>query len=561
MNTLYFADCLDVLQELDKEHKEGFIDLIYIDPPFNSKRDYNILYEDLENDISYAQKNAFNDTWSNYDYETTLKQLKEISQINQDNNALKLVDYLNFINNNFNLPSSYISYLSMMSIRIYYMYRLLKNNGSFYLHCDPTMSHYLKMILDYIFGVDNFRNEITWKRASSHNDSKFLGKIHDIIFFYTKSNNVKYNKIYLPYSTDHIKKNYKFKDERGYYRAGPSTAESLSGGGYEYKWNGHKRIYRFKYEKMLLLEQEDKLHYSKSGAVYIKKYLSDDKGIPLQSLWTNIPPALGNERLGYPTQKPEALLDRIIKASSNEGDLVADFFCGCGTTVLSAYKNKRKFIGIDISHLSIALIDKRLRDRYQEIIIDIKGIPKDLGSVVLEYFNINLKKYEKEYSRQIENKKFLNEVKSYYRRIEFEKYVIEFLLKGICTDKKSNQGSDHDGYVIFEYDKQKYKCIIECKSGSLNNKDISEFILHLQKNNKVCGIIVCFGKYITNTMLSLIKETDYFGYNIPKLELITLEQLLNKDNKINSIHRLPKCLMFNRNKSYLENVDKDKRLL
>lgn len=219
MNTLYFADCLDVLQELDREHDgNGFIDLIYIDPPFNSKRNYNVLFESIDLKDSTAQKQAFADTWSNYEYVDTLKLIADLDK--------DLHHFLTALND-IRISDSAVAYLTTMSIRIHYMHKLLKDTGSFYLHCDPTMSHYLKLVCDLVFGEKNFQNEIIWKRTTAHNDPKRFGNIHDIILWYTKGKSKIFNKQLGEYSEEQ-RSRFKYKDEKGFYKAENLTAPHFS---------------------------------------------------------------------------------------------------------------------------------------------------------------------------------------------------------------------------------------------------------------------------------------------------------------------------------------------
>ena len=365
MNHLYFGDCLDVLKELNQQHPQPFIDLIYIDPPFNSKRNYNILFESMDMKDANAQKQAFADTWSNYGY---MDELNEIAELHKD-----LYEMLNMFHKLKSISDSATAYLSTMAIRIFYMHKLLKDTGSFYLHCDPTMSHYLKLLCDMIFGERNFRNEITWQRTNTHNDAKqgrkAYGNVIDIILFYTKSDNCTFTQQYVPLNEEYVKSFYKFEDADGRrYQLGDLGAP----GGEEkgnpyYEFLGVKKFWRYSKERMKKLYDEGMIVQTKEGTVpRLKRYLDDSKGNAIQNLWTDIGPLQANskEKLGYPTQKPESLLERILLTSSNEGDVVADFFCGCGTTIAAAQKLNRKWVGADISHLAVRLIKKRLVETY-----------------------------------------------------------------------------------------------------------------------------------------------------------------------------------------------------
>ncbi len=317
MKNLYFADCLDVLQMFNKQFSEGFINLIYIDPPYNSNRDYKI-----------SQKIAFSDIWKNISYQKTLEKLFNIENEGKDlYNFLKSLEILRTQHN-------IISYLTEMSIRILYMKYILKDSGSFYLHCDPTMSHYLKIICDLIFGKNNFRNEIIWHYRRWTNVSKDFQRMHDVILRYSKSENFTFHQHFE--ITPHIEKVYK----RGWDRNVAKNIKQLIIYDQE---KAKKQIEKKNYDKLIFCEQKN--------------------GVNISDVWQiNYLSANSNERLGYPTQKPEALLERIIKTSTNEGDIVADFFCGCGTTIVAAEKLNRNWIATDKSDEAIKIIKQRLNN-------------------------------------------------------------------------------------------------------------------------------------------------------------------------------------------------------
>lgn len=240
------------------------------------------------------------------------------------------------------------AFLCFLSVRLIEMHRILKPTGSIYLHCDPTASHYIKMCMDAIFGKKNFRNEIVWKRRKdTHNlASHHMGRIHDIIYYYVKSHEGMYHIQYTPYEPEYINSHYKYEDTTGKYRLLPCTNET--GGNRPYSFRGIKRAWRFSEQTMNDMLKSDLLvQLTSGGPYYYKKYLSEAKGVPLQDLWTDISPVRGADSTGSPDQKPLALYERIIKASSNEGDLVLDPFCGCATTIIAANNLKRRWIGID----------------------------------------------------------------------------------------------------------------------------------------------------------------------------------------------------------------------
>ena len=451
-NKLYYGDNLQILKAL-YQSSEAFIDFIYIDPPFNSKRNYNILFEDLiktkENgEKATALKQAFSDTWSNTSLSHELEEMKAFSN-------LKLY---NFLTGNRDIFSdSQMSYLTMMAHRLYYMHKLLKDTGSLYLHCDPTMSHYLKILMDIIFGVKNFRNEVVWcyTGASSPGAKQFSRK-HDIILFYSKKEWIfNTEAVRIPYSKATLKR-------------AETTSTSIFHG---------KRTRR---------------------TLYSGKIPED---------WWDIPviASTAKERLGYPTQKPEALLERIIKASSNKGDIVADFFCGCGTTVTVAEKLKRRWIGVDINHLAIGLIEEKrlnpLKAKYQVI-----GFPTD----------------------QAQAEKLAKD-----SPFKFENWLIEYIFKGHCTPRTRDGG--YDGHIAFDDGNTKKLCLLEVKGGKCNVKNLREFDNVVQTKKADMGLFICFEKQVTKEMMKHCDKSGFiemknniFTGTIPRLTIITIEDILSK---------------------------------
>jgi site-specific DNA-methyltransferase (adenine-specific) len=458
MKELYFGDCLDILKELYEKYPNGFIDLIYIDPPFNSKRDYSVIFESLEMSDTKAQKQAFADTWTNVSYIDSLNELPK--------EPLKLLDLYDFLKLISKTSNSNAAYLTTMAIRIAYMRLLLKDSGSFYLHCDSTMGHYLKIVCDYIFGKNNFRNEIVWSYQRWTNSQNQFQKMHDNIFFYSKTKN---NDFYIQYEPYSIKSKHK--------------AKRIS----EIKNNKLSQEYTDDFSRMKALRDVWELSYINSQA---------------------------KERLGYPTQKPEALLERIIKASSDEGDIVADFFCGCGTTIAVAERLNRQWLGVDISHLAIKLILDRLVKPYPdekryEILgsIKINGYPKDIASA----------------------KSLAQSVKQ--GRIKFQDWVIEVMIGGVSNIKKSADGG-FDGYMTFPISsKEQGRCLIEVKSGNINVKNLREFIQVINKMEADIGVFVCFEEQLTKPMLQAAKEEGKFkNYSFDKIQILTIEELLAGKN-------------------------------
>jgi len=394
-NQLYFGDNLEVLR---LHAADESVDLVYLDPPFNSNANYNVLFKEHDGARAASQIQAFQDTWR-WDqnaaraYEECVEAGGKLSETLQA--CRKLVG-----------ESDMLAYLAMMAPRLAELRRVLKPTGSIYLHCDPTASHYLKLLMDAVFGVRRFGSEIVWKRSSAHSDTKqgrkLHGHIHDTLLFYTKGEKWTWNPQYTPYDQDYVERFYRHveKGTGRRYRLGDLTA-AKPGGDTSYEWrvkrreqtgalweadlddeyqeakSGWKyrgagpykgRFWAYSRANMREYAKQGRLYYSKTGIPSYIRYLDEMPGVPLQDIWSDISPIGPGaaERLGYPTQKPLALLERIVQASSNEGDLVLDPFCGCGTTVDAAQKLGRRWIGIDITHIAINLIRHRLQDAYGE---------------------------------------------------------------------------------------------------------------------------------------------------------------------------------------------------
>lgn len=506
-NQLYFGDNLDILKQLYSEYPQGFIDLIYIDPPFNSKRNYNVLFESVDLKDSTAQKEAFADTWTNVSYFDMLNELSDLD-----------ISLYNFLRNldNTNISKGAISYLTTMAIRLWYMHKLLKDTGSFYLHCDPTMSHYLKILCDLIFGEKNFKNEIVWEKTRVPKaQSNQFAKQQDVILFYTRSELYTFNQHFIQPDDNYIKKYFSQIEEvtgRKYqlvsFLQDGDGQSRLFGerliappNGKHWIWS-QQRINEAMNKGLLIFTHPDKPR--------LKKYLDEQLGKNLGTIWNDIPPinSQAKERLGYPTQKPEALLERIINASTNECDIIADFFCGCGTAVAVAEKLKRKWIGIDISHLAIKLIAGRLVDSYGDDIIktfEIHGFPKDIDSA----------------------RELANNVKG--GRLEFEDWIIEVLLHGITNERRNEMG--FDGYRTFTIADKKHIVMMEVKSGGASPTQLNHFIMTVADKKGAMGVFICFKEQITRNMQVIAKKEGLFidQFNNTygdKIQIISVEDLL-----------------------------------
>ncbi|MGI8438289.1 MAG: site-specific DNA-methyltransferase, partial [Chthoniobacterales bacterium] len=367
MNQLYYGDNLQVLREHIATES---VDLIYLDPPFNSKRDYNLLFKSPKGVTSEAQIEAFLDTWhwneqAEREFDELLHQAN--TQVADMMRALR-----GFLGEN-----DMMAYLTMMANRLLELHRVLKPTGSLYLHCDPTASHYLKIVLDGVFGKENFRNEIAWKRTTAKSQSSFrFPNNQDLLLFFSKGDRVTFHSQFVAHSEERIRTHYSNieKATGRQYFLGDLTAEGTRKGSSGMPWRGidiasKGNHWKYTLENLDKLDKEGRIYWPNKigGMPRLKRYLDQQEGVQIDTVWTDLPPinSQAHESLGYPTQKPLALLERIISASSNEGDVVLDPFCGCGTAVDAAQKLKRKWIGIDITHLAISLIEKRLKDRYK----------------------------------------------------------------------------------------------------------------------------------------------------------------------------------------------------
>ena len=349
--TIWTGDNLDILRGMNSE----CVDLIYLDPPFNSNQDYAAPVG------SAAAGAAFKDTWTLSDLDVAWMGL-----IADEQPALAHVVKTSGLTHGKGMQS----YLTMMAVRLMEMHRVLKPTGSIYLHCDPTASHYLKLLMDSVLGAGQFRNEISWKRYGAHNDvgqgSKHFGRVHDIILAYGKAGDATWNQGFVPLDESYVKSTYRYVDEATGKRftTTPLTGPGGSAKGNPvYEWNGHVRAWRYSRETMEALDAEGRLYYSRTGYPRRKLFLDESKGVPIQDVWTDINSLSGSnsERVGFPTQKPLALLNRIIQASSNPGDLILDPFCGCATACVAADKLGRKWVGIDISPKAVELVNMRLQ--------------------------------------------------------------------------------------------------------------------------------------------------------------------------------------------------------
>lgn len=513
MNTLYYGDNLKILR--DHIARES-VDLIYLDPPFNSNRNYNILFKDESGKEAEAQITAFEDTWhwSRQTEETFHELIAQSSPVGLMIGALRKSIGTNQM----------MAYLVMMAARLVELHRVLKATGSLYLHCDPTASHYLKIILDTIFGGENFRNEIVWKRSDAHSDAKqgakHYGRIHDVILFYSKTDEITFNALYnpLPQTTvDSWYRNVEPETGRKFNKADVTGPGGAAKGNPHYEWKGITRYWRYSRERMEKLEAEGKLVYSKSGMVYEKRYLDESKGVAVQDWWDDIEMLrgirTGGERLGYPTQKPIALLERIIQASSEDDGIVLDPFCGCGTAIIAAQKLGRRWIGIDVTHLSIALQKYRLKDSFgleEKKGYRVVGEPEDLGS-----------------AQQLAQED----------RYQFQWWALSLVkARPLGGDaKQGKKGSDKgiDGLIAFIEDKNgtAQRVLVQVKSGKVKSGDIRDLRGTVEREGAAIGVFITLEEPSRDMNREAAEAGFYqqpgFDRNYPKIQILTISDLLN----------------------------------
>jgi len=481
-NKLYFGDNLAILREHISDES---VDLIYLDPPFNSKATYNVLFQEKNGTQSAAQITAFEDTW-HWGIESEAVYHEVVTT------GGKLADLLGALRQ-FLGTNDMMAYLTMMAIRLVELRRALKDTGSIYLHCDPTASHYLKLLMDAVFGAEHFRNEIIWKRttaSSSKARARRFGADHDAMLFYVKSPAYDFHPVYMEYPEAEVAKRFRRSDERGRYK----DAELAT----------------YSQETLQRLKDENRLIITPGGKYRYKIYLDEIPGVPTDSVWTDIPPinSMARERLGYPTQKPEALLERIINASSNEGDVVLDSFCGCGTTLTVAERLHRRWIGIDITHLAVTLMKHRLHDTFGDDLspYEVIGDPKDLTS-----------------ARALAEE----------NRYQFEWWALGLVDAHPAQDKKKGADKGVDGLIYFidNAEGKLKRILVQVKSGHVTRPQVSDLCHAVDRENAAIGLFITLEKptrpMIEEAATAGFYEAKELGKKYPRLQILTIEELLN----------------------------------
>lgn len=509
-NTLFYGDNLDILREYVPTES---VDLIYLDPPFNSNRNYNVLFKDESGKEAEAQIAAFEDTWHwNEQAERVYKDLISDAPhfVSEMISALRQCVGRNQM----------MAYLVMMTARLVELHRVLKPTGSLYLHCDPTASHYLKIILDTVFGPTNYRNEIIWRRTSSHNSGRIYGPIHDVILFYAKTQNYNWNVQYVPLDSSYVESHYKHVENGRRYKRQDITGAGIRNGETGKPWRGINPTAKGRHwmrppVDLDELDNQGLIYWSdKEGAwPYLKLFLDERLGSAIQDVWDDINPINSQaiERLGYPTQKPLALLERILQASSNPGDVCLDPFCGCGTAVTAAEKLGRRWIGIDITHLAISLIKYRLRDAFPSVEFQVIGEPKDAAA-----------------AQQLARE----------NRYQFQWWALSLVrarpFGGDAGSKTGKKGSDQgvDGVINFLDDASgKLKTmVVQVKSGHVSSRDVRDLVGTIDRIKAPMGVLLTMDSpstpMITEAASAGFYTTPFTNEDFPRIQIARVEDLM-----------------------------------
>ena len=516
-NQLYFGDNLDILREHVPDES---VDLIYLDPPFNSQATYNILFREKSGEESAAQITAFDDTWhwdlgSEAAYQDVVK--------NGPTQLAALLEAMRaFLGRN-----DMMAYLTMMAQRMIELHRVLKPTGSLYLHCDPTASHYIKLLLDGTFGARNFRNEITWQRTESHNTADRYGNVADIIFYYAKTENRTWNRQFHRYPSEEQKysdrqiRRFRHRDPDGrVYKLENLTAPRPDSDSGKFEWRGTMpgptRGWGYRLEQLEAWWDQGRIQTKRDGTPRtdgLKVYLDDTEGKPLQNVWADVPRIANTstERLSYPTQKPEALLERIIASSSNEGDVVLDPFCGCGTTVAVAERLGRRWIGIDITHIAIALLKSRLHDSFADDLSPyaVVGDPKD-----------------------VESARALAVESEHDGRYQFQWWALGLVEARPVKERGPDAGID--GFITFFDDEsgRAKRIVVQVKSGRVGRADIATLKGDVEREGAAIGLFVTLAEPTEPmqreaTAAGFYEPEHFPGQLYPRIQLLTIKALLS----------------------------------
>jgi site-specific DNA-methyltransferase (adenine-specific) len=513
VSTLFYGDNLDVLRE---HIPDASVDLIYLDPPFNSARDYNVLFAEKDESDSDAQIRAFEDSWHwGVDAERAYKELTSPDGRSSE----KLITFVEALRS-FLGTNDMMAYLTMMAIRLVELRRVLRPKGSIYLHCDPVASHYLKLVMDAIFGAERFQNEIIWERSTGKSlQSLRLPSNHDVVLVYRNGADTTWNPDagVVPYDLDNLdaktdaKYSHREPDGRR-YTLGDITNPNPDRPNLTYEFMGHTKVWRWTKDRMQAAFDAGLVIQPSAGAVpREKRYLDERKGKTLGDVWTDIPPlnSQAAERLGYPTQKPLALLERIIEASSNKGDVILDPFCGCGTAVHAAQRLGREWIGIDVTHLAVALIRNRLDTAFPGIVYSVQGEPAD-----------------------IEGGRALAKADPY----QFQWWALHLIgarPTGDSSGRVGKKGKDRgiDGVIRFQDDtktEKSQRLIVSVKAGHLNPGMVRDLAGTLDAEKAPIGVLFSMDAPTSEMRLAALKagkwRSETWNRDYDRVQLISVEE-------------------------------------
>jgi len=534
MNHLYYGDNLTRMQQMPSNS----IDLIYLDPPFNSKKNYNLMYKNMTGKPVPEQADAFCDTWEMDAEKEAVAKAMPVLMREHGVEDYYVEFWRLWMGALRNTQPHLLAYLIYMVQRLLHMKTILRPTGSIYLHCDPTASHYIKIMMDGIFGHNHFQNEIVWKRTSSHSSANRWGPVHDVILFYTKSDKYTWNRIYQAYDKSYIENFYRHSDNLGRFRLGDLTGAGIRTGDSGRPWRNvdptdsgrhwavpaipnltKEEIKKLTVQERLeRLDQLGLIYWPPRGSIpQFRRYLDETRGVAIQDVVTDIDPLSphAEERLGYPTQKPITLLDRIVRASSNEGDIVFDPFCGCGTTIYSAEKNKRNWIGCDIAILSIRLVTDTLIKKYRlaaGVDFDVSGIP------------VSVEQAEELFKRD---------------PFQFQHWLVERVGGFPMQKKVADRGVD--GRLYFETRDGLREMILSVKGGRLRPTDVRDLrgVLEREENASLAGFLSL--QEPSRAMMDEAARAGVFEYSdvhYPRIQLLTVREILEHKREFSTPTRL-----------------------
>ena len=519
-NVLYYGDNLDILR---RYIPDASVDLVYLDPPFNSNRDYNVIFKDESGRKSDAELLAFEDTWhwgpdaeAQYAYltNTARNQGRVPSTVSTIVAALRAGIGENQM----------MAYLAEMAVRLVELHRVLNPTGSLYLHCDPTASHYLKVVLDAIFGPEHFRSEIIWKRTSAHSSANRYGPVHDVILFYSQGDTYCWNPQFQAHDPEYLASHYRSRDADGrQYTLSDLTAAGTRKGSSGFPWRGFDPAskgnhWKFTHDNLERLDLEGRLYWpEKGGWPRYRRFLDEVRGTSMQDVWTDIDPvnAMAKERLGWATQKPGALLERIIVASSSPGDVVLDPFCGCGTALVAAQKLERQWIGIDVTYLSIAVMKARLKDSFGLANVEVIGQPTE-----------------------VEGARAMLQGTGLEGQYQFQWWALDLVgaqpLGGV-----QKKGADRgiDGVISFSTGPhgEMGRALVSVKSGSVNSSQVRDLKGVLEREKAEIGLFVTLeepsGPMQLEATTAGVYQSELSGREYPRIQILTIRELLEEHRR------------------------------